>query len=61
MAIVQAVHRKNTSGAFSGTANGVADFASGLNFPNTDGVVAKVLFERVDPILIIGVIRQELR
>src|SRR5260221_12536086 len=33
--------RKNTSGAFFGTENGVADFGSELNFPNTDGLFWK--------------------
>ncbi len=32
-----AVHRKNTSGAFLITANGVADFELESNFPKTDG------------------------
>ena len=35
-ALADADQRKNTSGAFLGTANGVADLGSGLNFPNTD-------------------------
>ncbi len=33
--------RKNTSGALSGTANGAADFGSGLNFLKTDGFLRK--------------------
>ena len=60
MAIVQAVHRKNTSGAFLGTANGVADLGSGLNFPKDRWILPEVPFQRIDPILIVGVIRQKL-
>src|SRR5208282_3171305 len=38
---IESIYRKKTSGALAGTANGLADFGSALNFLKTEGFLRK--------------------